>query len=307
MPRIARIKNDSSSYHIMVRGGSETPLFRNDEDKEKYLKIIKKYQPIYMFKLYAYCFMTTHAHFILDPLGADISKIMHSINLSYAIYFNRRYDRHGHVFQDRFKSKIISSQKYLLVLSAYIHNNVKDMKEYQNNIEKYKYSSLGVYLNIHDDAYAILDTTYILQQFGNTKLKSLERYVEFISRYSENNNSSFGDEYEFKNDGTEYRSERVILTRNYSPEKIIAFISNYIGVPFSINIKYNHKNLEFKALSVVIMRSLCNYKLKEIGAVIGNVTLSNVCQLSEKGLKLITQDARYKEIINELIKFSTAE
>ena len=136
MPRTARIKTVGGMYHIMVRGCSETPLFKNDGDKDAYLKIIKKYQNMYHFKVYAYCLMTTHAHFIIDAIGSDISHIMHSINLSYAIFFNRQYNRHGHVFQDRFKSKLITSDKHLLTLSAYIHSNPKDIIKYKEKIER---------------------------------------------------------------------------------------------------------------------------------------------------------------------------
>ncbi|WDC83583.1 transposase [Caloramator sp. mosi_1] len=58
--------------------------------------------------------MDNHAHFIIDANGADISKIMHFINYKYAMWFNKRYSRHGHLFQDRFKSKIVKDERYLL-------------------------------------------------------------------------------------------------------------------------------------------------------------------------------------------------
>ncbi|WP_243108607.1 transposase [Clostridium rectalis] len=92
--------------------------------------------------------MNNHAHFIIDSNGADISRIMHSLDFRYAINYNNKYHRHGHLFQDRFKSKIINNENYLIKASAYIHRNPVDIKKYANSPEKYNYSSLGVYLGI---------------------------------------------------------------------------------------------------------------------------------------------------------------
>lgn len=290
----------------MVRGISDVSLFKNNNDKEEYLKLIKKYQNLFGYKVYAYCIMTTHAHFIIDSLGADISKFMKSINLSYSIYFNKKYSRHGHLFQDRFKSKLIKDDKYLILASAYIHNNPKDIKKYKGSVEKYKYSSLGIYLNIYHDSLGILDPGYILQHFSSNPQKSTQVYLEFIKRYANYNDSDISDEIEFINDRSEFRSDRTILIRSYTPEAIISFVSNYVKIPFNINIKYNHRNTELRAVCVVIMRSLCDFTLKQIGAVLGNVTLSNVCRLCEKGLRLITEDETYKPVIGELLRSISA-
>jgi putative transposase len=65
---------------------------------------------------------------IIDANGADISKVMHGINQCYSQYINYRQKRHGHVFQDRFKSKVVDSKNYLFSLSAYIHNNLTELK-----------------------------------------------------------------------------------------------------------------------------------------------------------------------------------
>lgn len=76
MPRMARLKGCDCSYHIMVRSISEVPLFKENSDKDRYLKTLKKYQDVFKFKLYGYCLMNNNAHFIIYANGADISKIM---------------------------------------------------------------------------------------------------------------------------------------------------------------------------------------------------------------------------------------
>jgi putative transposase len=95
MPRIARVKAEDKIFHIMVRSIKEVPLLADKKDKELYMSIVAGYQKIYGFKVYAYCLMDNHAHFIIDVNGADISNIMHSINFKYAIIFNKRHGRYA--------------------------------------------------------------------------------------------------------------------------------------------------------------------------------------------------------------------
>lgn len=298
MPRVARIKNEIGIYHIMVRSISDVSLFRDNLDKDKYLQLIRKYQQMFYFKVYAYCLMSTHAHIAIDCCGADISKIMKAINQCYSAYFNKKYDRHGHVFQDRFKSKLVENDKYLITLSAYIHNNPNDIAEYKNSIEKYKYSSLGIYLGIESDHFNIVDIHYILGHFSNKLRKARMNYQQFINNISTTVEKI---DIEFKNDGSECRNERTLLIRNFKSEDIIRFITKYTETSFNIHIKFIHKNSELRSLCVLLLRSLCNLKFKEICNIIGNITSSGIYHLCEKGYSLITTNIKYKMLVNDLI------
>lgn len=298
MPRVARVKNENGIYHIMVRSISDVPLFRNNADKDKYLQLIKKYQEIYLFKVYAYCLMTTHGHMAIDCCGADISKIMKSINQSYAAYFNKKYNRHGHVFQDRFKSILVNNYRYLLVLSAYIHNNPKDIKKYANSVEKYKYSSFGIYLGIFSESFNIIDTNYILSFFGKNSKDSRKAYLSFVMQAP---NLKEKVDVEFQDEGSQCRSERKILIRNINPKEVVKFISNYTGINFNIHVKFNRKHSNERSLSVLVMRSLCNFSFREICHFIGNITISTVRKMCEKGYELITESNSYKSLIEDMI------
>lgn len=298
MPRLARVKNEHGIYHIMVRSISDVPLFRDSTDKDKYLQLIKKYQDIYLFKVYAYCLMTTHGHIAIDCCGADISKIMKSINQSYAAYFNKKYNRHGHVFQDRFKSVLVHDYKYLLVLTAYIHNNPKDISEYRNSVEKYKYSSFGIYLGKFSNRFNIIDTNYILSFFGKKLSIARKSYLAFVMKAP---NLEEKVDVEFEEEGSECRNERKILIRDISPKEVVKFIAQYTGANFNIHIKFNHKHSKERSLCVLLMRSLCNFSFKEICHFIGNITISSVRRLCERGYKLITENDRYKTLIEDMI------
>lgn len=300
MPRTARIKNNNCIFHIMVRSISEISLYREDEDKDKYLSLIKKYKNIFGFKLYGYCLMDNHGHLIIDVNGADISKIMHCINQCYAQYFNKKYKRRGHVFQDRFRSKIVKDNRYLITLSAYIHNNPLDIKEYGKCPENYKYSTLGIYLGIKSDIFGIVEEDFIMQMFDENVKKAREKYIKLVYKCDE---KFIKSDIEFKNEKSEYRSERVVLVRDHSPEKVIDFVTEYTGIEKR---KVHFKNLreatESRALCVLLMRYYCNYTYKDICKVIGNVTLSTVSKLCSIAIGTIYGSKKYSNMIDNFLE-----
>ena len=91
----------------MLRGNARENVFIDDQDKGKLLKIIFEKKKDELFLLYAYCVMNNHAHFVLKEMKESISNSMKKVTTSYAIYFNKKYNRVGHVFQDRFRSEVI--------------------------------------------------------------------------------------------------------------------------------------------------------------------------------------------------------
>lgn len=283
VPRIARVKSPDSMYHIMIRSISEFDLFRDDEDKIKYMKLIRKYLKKYGFAVYAYCLMSNHGHFIIDCLGADISYIMHGINFSYAQYYNRKYRRRGPVFQDRFKSKVIDSERYLVTLSGYIHNNPKDIKEYSDNVSSYPFSSLKEYLN-QTNTFKILSTDFLERIICFTKEDSLNHYLKIVRN---SNSEDIKLEVDFIAPQTEYKSNRIIIAREYKPEKVIAYVAQYLKLDYrSINVKYKPAYTQFRALSCFLMSCFCDITQKEICKILGNITQSRVSSLSLQGLEI---------------------
>ncbi|MCM0650009.1 transposase [Clostridium swellfunianum] len=303
MPRIARVKMHGAIYHIMARSISEVDLFKTDEDRKKYMFLIKEYQEVYNFKVYAYCLMKNHVHLIIDSNGADISKIMHCINFKYARYFNTRHKRHGHLFQDRFKSKIVEDDRYLIALSAYIHNNPLDIRGYEDCPEKYYYSSLAVYLGLRNDKFDILDKEFILSLFGESKDKSRKTYMSLVLRTRTIPICEIiKEEIEFKEEKTEYRSERKILVRNFSVDKVIEYVVDKFKIDKTLlYLKHQKEIVPARGILVLILRNLCNASCKDICGILGNITSSRVSKLSSIGVKLISDDERYSEIINEFI------
>jgi putative transposase len=299
MPRIARQKSTESMFHIMCKSISEINLFKNKQDKIKYMKYIKKYQQIHKFNVYSYCLMDNHLHLIVDSNGADISQIMHGINFSYAQYFNRKYKRHGHLFQDRFKSKIINTDSYLITASAYIHNNPTDLKRYKKCPEKYEYSSLSVYLGLRSDPYELIDPSFIMGMFGSNTKEAMDRYYKFVFKCD----NSIKEDIEFENEGTLYDSKRIILARDCKVKQVIDYVANKTNIKKAMfQTKYNREATKAKALLVLLMKNLCNFNAGKVCSVLGNITQANVSRLTGIGLNLINTNDKFNLIFEGFVK-----
>lgn len=300
MPRIARKKSIEAIYHVMSRSISEVDLFKDDYDKLVYLAKVKEYQDLYRFRVYCYCLMDNHAHLMIDANGADISKIMHAVNFSYALYFNKKHKRHGHLFQDRFKSKIINDERYLLNATAYIHNNTADLDEYVECPEKYKFSSLSVFLGIRNDPYGLIDNRFISNLFGMNSGQLRNQYKEMVKM---SNDKEFAAEIEFANEGTEYRSLRKVLVRNFEMNSVIQFVTDKFRVNKEIIFFKRHEQfLHVRALTVVLLRSLCDMSSKEICDSMGNITQAGISKLCSRGIKLINNHVEYAQMVNDFIE-----
>lgn len=300
MPRTARVKEASFIYHIIVRSISEIELFKDEDDKLKFIHYLKRYKIEFNFKIYAYCLMNNHVHLIVDANGADISKIMHGINQSYAQYFNRKYKRHGHLFQDRFKSKVVDNERYLKALSIYIHNNPTDIAQYKNAPEKYKYSSLGIYLGLREDDFNVVEYNFILELFGNTKKSARKNYIKFIRR----NKSISLDTYENSQDeNTEFlnREFRKIIYRNIEINKMLDLFLCKINISKNDFFNFSNKNyINYRAIFILITRNLCHVTFGRLSSHLNDVSQSYLSYLKSKAIDFINNN-RYKDIYDYMI------
>ena len=301
MPRMAREKSFDSIYHIMVRSISEVNLYKDEKDKLKYIDYMKKAQDQFEFKLYAYCLMDNHAHFVIDANGADISKIMHFINYKYAIYFNKRHERHGHLFQDRFKSKIVKDDRYLFALTAYVHYNATDLPGYEAEPENYRFSSLGVYLGLKHDEFELMDEHFVLSLFSLHEARARGKYRDFIFKVK---TMIDVEREEFKHEPTEYRSMRTILVRDISPDRIIELIAQRFDIDkLMLKLKRTKNTKEAKAVLCFVLRKFCDLKCADICRILGSVGQSTVSKLCSMGLELIKQE-RYRGIVEQILVLS---
>lgn len=123
MPRRARAKSDTHVYHIMIRGINHQNLFEDDNDRYRFVEILKECKIISGFELYAFCLMTNHVHFLLKECDEPLELIFKRIGSRYVSWYNEKYQRVGHLFQDRFRSERVESNAYFLTVLRYIIQN----------------------------------------------------------------------------------------------------------------------------------------------------------------------------------------
>ena len=177
MPRIARNRKISKYYHIMVQGINREFIFEKPVFKEQYMIFFRKSIEKKDIKLIAYCVMNNHVHMLVfSDCIEELSKTMSSVNTKYAIYYNKKMDRCGYVFRDRFKSERIIDRKHLECCIKYIHNNPVKAKICVSPSE-YIYSSYNDFLNKKIDE----DIIYLLcdgmMENSNRLLDKDDQYV----------------------------------------------------------------------------------------------------------------------------------
>lgn len=146
MPRQARKKSESEIYHAMLRGINQQQIFEDAEDCDKFIQILQECKTISGFKLFAYCLMGNHIHLLIKPEDEPIEQVFKRIGGRYVYWYNVKYRRTGHLFQDRFKSEPVEDDGYFLAAIRYIHQNPLKAGICMR-IEDYEYSSYGEYIS----------------------------------------------------------------------------------------------------------------------------------------------------------------
>ena len=170
MSRSARKLSLSKIYHIMCKGIDGQDIFYDGQDKSNYLKKIENLKDSFSCKIFAYCLMSNHVHLVMQIEDSDLSRFMQSLNIRYTSYFNKKYDRSGHFFQDRFKSKCVENQKYFLDVCRYVHQNPEKAGICQT--KDYNWSSYHEYIGKEK----IVDK-HILLHYFNENIDDFKKFT----------------------------------------------------------------------------------------------------------------------------------
>ena len=123
MPRQARIDTPGALHHIMVRGIERRKIFRDNKDKDNFVERLGSVIKDTSTSCYAWSLQSNHIHLLLRTGDNPISTVMGRLLTGYAVTFNRRYKRHGQLFQNRYKSILCQEDPYFIELVRYIHLN----------------------------------------------------------------------------------------------------------------------------------------------------------------------------------------
>lgn len=234
MSRVARKRSNTGIYHIMLRGTNRQEIFHDEGDRLKFLDIIGKYKIKSVLEVYGWCLMDNHVHLLIKEGEEEISVTMKRIGVSYASYYNWKYQTTGHLFQDRFRSENIENDSSLLAVIRYIHQNPVKAGMVQK-ANAWKWSSYKGYCEDCNYPYNLLDSELILELFSGNK----KDFIEFNELV---NDDYFLDDYKkFRLTDEEALLEitKVISECNIAQvktlpklqrDKVVAIIKNIDGV-----------------------------------------------------------------------------
>lgn len=163
-----RSRAESGFYHVMLRGNGRQLIFEDDADRREFLSCLDNAIEREGVSLIAWCLMDNHVHLIIDDPHDGLSTVMYRIGMKYAMYFNNRHQREGHLFEGRFKSSPIESDEYLVQAVRYVLNN--PVAAGISTLEDYRWSSYAEYCGER----GLTNTKPILDMFS-----SVEDFVSF--------------------------------------------------------------------------------------------------------------------------------
>ena len=140
MPRRARRIAESGIYHVMMRGVNRDAIFLEEEDGDRFLHALDQTRKLSGCRVLAYCLMPNHVHLVLRIADEPIGAVIKRLGVRYAGWFNRKYGRVGHLFQDRFRSEPVEDDGYFVSVIRYVWDNPVEAG-LSPSAEKYRWSS----------------------------------------------------------------------------------------------------------------------------------------------------------------------
>jgi REP element-mobilizing transposase RayT len=192
MPRTKRRKSRTGIYHILLRGINKQHIFEDASDYRVFLDLLAKTKELSAFSLYAYCLMGNHVHLIIKEGQEPLSQIFKRLGASYAYRYNKKYERSGHLFQDRFKSEPVESDEYFMTVLTYLYQNPVKAGICENAGE-YEWSSFR--LIGREDSF--IDETELFTIVSKTGIKKGMRHLlerEFFAAEKKGRKARYSDE-----------------------------------------------------------------------------------------------------------------
>jgi len=179
MPRTPRLDIPHLLHHVIIRGIERCDIFRDDEDRTRFVERLGALLRETSTQCYAWALMRNHVHLLLMPMLQPLSVLMRRLLTGYAVVFNRKYSRSGHLFQNRYKSIICEEEPYFLELVRYIHLNPVRAGAVPSvdDLSDYPWTGHAVVLGKRKFSQ---DTTAVLDRFGKPGEAARASYLQFV-------------------------------------------------------------------------------------------------------------------------------
>jgi putative transposase len=185
MARPQRIEYEGAVYHVTARGNERRPIFLDDDDRGRFLRVLSESVEHFEVRLYLFCLMTNHLHLVVETPRGNLSRFMHRLQTAYTVYFNHRHKRCGHLMQGRYKASLVERDPYLLRLSRYVHLNPVFTKALRSRpirerialLRQYPWSSYRSYIG-KERRLEFVDYGPVLETVSSGRRDVYRRFVE---------------------------------------------------------------------------------------------------------------------------------
>jgi len=313
MGRPLRIEYPGALYHITSRGNERKPIFHDDADRTKFLRILEDYHDRHGILIHSYVLMDNHYHLILETPRGNLVKVMHGLNGGYTGYFNRKYGRSGHLFQGRYKGILVEKETYLLELSRYVHLHpvrarvVKDPSEYPWS------SCPGFYWKRKEVCWVAY--SWILSQFGLDLRRARTEYRKFITLDEAKGPEPLihlhgqvilGTESFIARMQTLLKStllnqeivERKRLHAYPSPESVLKAVAAAFGVSLETLQIPGRRGNQPRKVALYLVKKYCGLSNKEVGAIFGGLHYGAV----SKAFVRLDQELAEKKALHKTVQ-----
>jgi len=182
MPRGARLDVPGTLHHVINRGIEKREIFYDDKDRENFLTRMGDIVSDTDTEIYAWALMDNHIHILLRSGPYGLPMFMRRLMTGYAISFNLRHRRHGHLFQNRYKSIVCQEDAYFKELVRYIHLNPVRAKQVENLKALDRYNWCGHSAIMGEMKNSWQNTEYVLKFFGSEKRQAIRMYRIFVEK-----------------------------------------------------------------------------------------------------------------------------
>ena len=192
MARPLRIEYPGAIYHVCSRmlgvsRNARDRLYRDDSDRLRFLARLGEGVENFGVRLYMFTLMANHYHLMLETPEGNLSRFMQTLSTAYTVYYNKRHQRHGHLFDGRYKAKVVSGDEYMLKLSRYIHQNPvwvgdwprKPIQDRIKHLRNYRWSSYPGYVG-KVGSMEFVEEKPILAMMRGRRSEQPKRYQKFV-------------------------------------------------------------------------------------------------------------------------------
>ncbi len=340
MARPLRIHYPGAIYHVCSRmlgswRSDRNKLFRDDGDRERFLRRLQQSVQDFEVRLYSFCLMSNRFHLLLETPRGNLSKFMQSLNTGYTVYFNRRHKRHGHLLDGRYKAVLVSGDEYLLKLSRYIHLNpvsttywkkrsIKDKIQY---LRSYSWSSYPFLIRRHKMVdYLDGQPLYLLvKKYGQGGARGFREYVEFgLANNDDELNEVLKQSFKGIGDGDfrimiERLRNRAKLkygkiedvayrrkTTTMAPELVIQLLTEYFGIDVD-ELTRQQRGTYYRPVAAKMLFKYCGLTQREISQILNLTTGAAISAQIGKTKELEQTNRKFRKDLKKIERLLTSK